>query len=152
MPAIIWNVNVYSTPDANATCRLIANLAHELGGTGAEAWLELGNEFYDASQGQPRFPDSHVYAAAMLPIVHCARAALPKARIAVVGRLGPWSAGLKPFVASFDAITYHDYAPSLPEVHALPLAQQPSYVAAYSKAALELLVTDSAGARWYSRA
>ena len=112
---VLWNINVYTDP---SPCATLQQLAVAL--PGRVSHIELGNELYIPSQGLPRFPNASAYAAAMQPVLRCARVLFPNATIAAVGATGAWNAALRPHLAAFDALTIHRYAPTTPEVQALP--------------------------------
>jgi hypothetical protein len=96
--------------------------------------LELGNELY-SRQGVARFPNSTVYAKAMLPIITCARRLMPRAKIGFCGLMGNWNQGLRPYVHLVDGVSHHTYAPGKAQVGALPTEARVAYVAGYSRAA-----------------
>jgi hypothetical protein len=113
--AVIWDLNVFSfnTSRACAQIEYIATLPPPP--AGLETFLELGNELYSRAQGMPRFPTGASYAEAMAPIVRCARAALPSAKIAAVGYSAAdssaWVKGVAEHAADFDAVSIHVYSP-----------------------------------------
>ena len=95
----------------------------------------VGNELYSA-QGMPRFPNSSAYGAAMVDIIACARALMPHAKIAAVGKPGAWNSGLRPYLHLLDGVSHHTYSPHKSTVQALPRGQQLSFIAGYSRAGL----------------
>eukprot|EP00039_Didymoeca_costata_P009360 m.123806 g.123806 ORF g.123806 m.123806 type:complete len:300 (+) comp14457_c0_seq1:226-1125(+) len=130
---VMWNLNVY-TMSPEETCSEIAFIKNAT--NGKVTHLEMGNELYIPNQGMPRFPNSSAYMEHIIPIIECARQMLPDVKIAVVGEEGEWNQGLRPYSSLFDAVTLHEYAPSLNEVQDLASQERHTYVMGYGFASL----------------
>ena len=95
------------------------------------------------NQGLPKFPNSTVYAEAMVPVVACARKLMPNASIGACGAAGTWNEGLRPYFQRspplFDGLSHHNYSPSTHSVTSLPAQDQMSYIAGYSRAGMSCL-------------
>ena len=91
----VWALNVYSLSTAE-TCAQIEYISKLPGQQEPGVLLELGNELYSAAQGMPQYPNSTVYAEAMIPIVACARRLMPKAKVGACGlsEFG-WNVGVR---------------------------------------------------------
>ena len=151
--AVIWDLNVFSFNISRACAQIeyIATLPPPP--AGLETFLELGNELYSESQGMPRFPTGANYAEAMAPIVRCARAVLPNAKIAAVGyRSGAdssaWVKGVAEHAADFDAVSIHVYSPATSAVNKYNktgggVDDQLTYVMGYSRALMHTIANRS---------
>ena len=91
----VWALNVYSLSTAE-TCAQIEYISKLPGQQEPGVLLELGNELYSAAQGMPQYPNSTVYAEAMIPIVACVRRLMPKAKVGACGlsEFG-WNVGVR---------------------------------------------------------
>jgi hypothetical protein len=154
---VMWCVNVYSFNTSEA-CDQFDQIAQLLGAD-AEARLELGNELYGGSQRVPTFPAEAgaaalAYAAAVQPLVACARKALPRAKVGNVGCeagvgggacSAEWMGGLAAALPLVDAVTIHDYSPRGGAFDKVAPADRMGWVLGYSRANLLASVHDAIG-------